>query len=82
MAERDRQALLSSKALLAFDQRLALLAKAYAAHKAKLATGLWKINDGLKDNIVSQIILRFVGFHERLYDDHYHDTIDGDYAIC
>jgi hypothetical protein len=76
------QAPFSSGALLAFDQRLTLLAKVYAAHKVKLASGLWKINDGLKDNLVSQIVLRFVGFHERLYDGHYHDTIDGDYAIC
>jgi hypothetical protein len=72
----------SREALSAFDQRIALLAKVYAAHKVKLASGLRKINGGLKDSRVSQIILRFVRFHERLYDGHYHDTIDGDYAVC
>jgi hypothetical protein len=72
----------SRETLSAFDQCLALLAKVYAARKVKLASGLWKINDGLKDSLVSQVILRFVRFHERLYDGHYHDTMDGDYAIC
>jgi hypothetical protein len=71
----------SGEILSAFGQRLVLCAKVYSAHKAKLASELLKINDRLKDNRISQIIVRFVRFHEQLYDGHYHDTIDGDYAV-
>jgi hypothetical protein len=74
----------SSEILTEFGCRLALLAEIYTAHKARLASALQelqRINDGLKDNFVSRIILRFVRFHERLYDGHYHDTVDGEYAI-
>jgi hypothetical protein len=66
--------------LWVFGQRLALCVKAYSIHKANLASVLRKINDRLKDSRTSQVILRFVRFHEQLYS-HYHDTVDGDYAV-
>jgi len=72
----------SLEAISSFGRRLALCAKAYSVHQAKLASELRRIDDGLKDDRISQIILRFVRFHERLYDSHYHDTVDGDYAVC
>jgi hypothetical protein len=74
----------SSEILSEFGLRLALFAEIYSAHKAKLASKLremQRIKDGLKKDRISQIILRFVRFHEQLYDGHYHDTVDGDYAI-
>jgi hypothetical protein len=70
----------SREVLSAFGQRLTWCANIYSARKAKLASELLKINDRLKDTRVSQIILRFVRFHEQLYDGHYHDAVDGDYA--
>jgi hypothetical protein len=73
---------LSRGSLWVFGQRLAFCVNAYSVHKARLASELREINDGLKDNRISQIILRFVRFHEQLYDGHYHDTVEGDYATC
>jgi hypothetical protein len=78
------RALFSAEILSEFGWRLALLADVYSAHKAKLASELKELertSDGLKDSCISRIILRFVRFHERLYDGHYHDTVDGEYAI-
>jgi hypothetical protein len=71
----------SRGALWVLGQRLVLCVKAYSIRKANLASALRKINDGLKDSRISQVILRFVRFHEQLYDRHYHDTVNGDYAI-
>jgi hypothetical protein len=71
----------SREVLSVFSQGLAVCVKAYSVHKDKLASALRKINDGLEDSNASQIILRFVRFHEQLYDGHYHDTVGGDYAV-
>lgn len=69
----------SREVLWGFGQRLAECVKVYSVHKARLASALRKINYGLKDTRASQLILRFVRFHEQRYS-HYHDTAEGDYA--
>lgn len=63
-----------------FEQNLALCTASYTAHQERLHGLLERISTRLDDGRVSQLLRRFVRFHEHLYSQPYNTTV-GEYAI-
>lgn len=67
-------------ALQAFEANLDYFAQLYACHHARLLDEASILDECLGHDQISQLILRFVRFHEMLYSNPYH-TSAGEYAI-
>ena len=67
-------------ALVEMRDALDLLAAYYERHQRRLELSLTLMTEYLEDDTASQLILRFLRFHERLYGHHFF-THEGEYAI-
>lgn len=63
-----------------FVQNLALCTETYTMHRERLRGSLEKISARLHDPRISQLLDRFVSFHEQLYSQPYNTAV-GEYAI-
>jgi hypothetical protein len=75
------QEITTRESITTFGQRLSHCVKAFDDHKARLGSELKMIEKDFEGSCISEIILRFLRFHEELYNGRYHDTIEGDYAV-
>ncbi|MBL8119068.1 MAG: hypothetical protein J0L63_17585 [Anaerolineae bacterium] len=62
-----------------FDENLAYYSKVYRQSQMHLHQVLTMIDTQMRNSVVSQVIRRFVGFHEKIYANHY-DTSMGEYV--
>jgi hypothetical protein len=63
-----------------FHRRIRVYAEIYTQEKSRMNVALERLQEQLRDDQYGTIIASFVGFHENLYNNHYH-TNGGEYAI-
>jgi hypothetical protein len=66
--------------LAVFEENLGYYSELYGKHWQRLKQNTDRITEYLQDDLVSQVILRFVKFHEMLYSNAF-DSAKGEYAV-
>lgn len=69
-----------TETLTVFEENLDYYSELYTKHWGRLKQMTDRINERLQDDVVSQVILRFVKFHEMLYSNAFNSK-NGEYAV-
>jgi hypothetical protein len=74
-----RHEVCTPETITAFGQRLTYFTGLYQEHRTRVENEVATITELMQDDLVSRLIVRFVQFHENLYDNPF-DSQAGDYA--